>query len=276
MADLRDRLVICSVEECLGPCKKWLGSDRVAAQLYQMLGGRLVLETSGHPAGVRDLHRQLDLDTPVLCWEGDWLYSFVSENICSEPALPQKEMKALARDLLEAFPTASLSVLAPSGAIYLPRVNRLAHAYLKNEESPYLLSELDSIPLPWYRVTLFAEPALFTRIRMYLSEKEFQGYRFFQKEMRLQFLPQAIGKEQALKQLWGQLGVLPQNTLWLGCKETPPQVLRLIGIPVAAWGAGGEVRALAQGRLPRHHEGCLGETLYRLCKGENGDEDRGV
>ena len=248
MTDLHHQLVICSAESCLGSPARWLPSDLAAIRLYQMMGGRLILETEGSPSSVRQLYRQAGLQLPILCWEGNWLYSFATGQICGGEPLPGRDMRALARDLLEAFPGAAMAILTGGGKVYLPRINRLAHAQLKKEGCLYILSELDSIPAPWYQVTFFADPAQFGRIRMYLSEKDFQNYQIRQKDLWLQFLPRGIGADQVLESIWREWNIQPENTLWLGCRSLGP------------------VKEKAVLRLQNAREGCIGEELYRLCK----------
>ena len=175
-------------------------------------------------------------------------------------ALPKKEMRALVRDILEAFPTVGLSILCPNGEQYLPRMNRLAHAYLKEEKAAWVLGELDAAPVPWYKVTLFAEPALFRKIRMYLAEKNFQDYRLEQDALRMQIYPKELGRLYTVEKLWELMRIKPENTYWLGGKGLPRELLEKMG-------------AAAPGQMPAEKvvrasaEGCLGELLYALSKG---------
>lgn len=260
MSDLSDRLVICSLENCLGPGKDWLPSDKTAAKLYAMMGGKLVLETKNGPEYAKKHWEELGLDTPVLCWQGNWLYSYTFGGICGGNALPKKEMRALVRDILEAFPAVGLSILCQNGEQYVPRMNRLAHAYLKDEKAVWVLGELDAAPVPWYKVTLFAEPALFRKIRMYLAEKEFQDYRLEQDALRMQIYPKALGKQYTVEKLWELMRIKPENTYWLGGRGLPRELLEKMG-------------AAAPGQMPAERvirastEGCLGELLYALSKG---------
>ena len=266
MTDLHHQLVICSAENCLGSPARWLPSDLAAIRLYQMMGGRLILETEGSPSSVRQLYRQAGLQLPVLCWEGNWLYSFATGQICGGESLPGRDMRALARDLLEAFPGAAMAILTGGGKVYLPRINRLAHAQLKKEGCLYILSELDSIPAPWYQITFFADPAQFGRIRMYLSEKDFQNYQIWQKDLWLQFLPRGIGADQVLEHIWRDWNIRPENTLWLGCRRLGRETLGRLGRVVAACNAEDAVKEKAVLRLQDSCQGCIGEELYRLCK----------
>ncbi len=266
MTDLHHQLVICSAESCLGSPARWLSSDLAAIKLYQMLGGHLILASDGAPSSIRQLYRQAGLQLPVLCWEGNWLYSFATGQICGGEPLPGREMRALARDLLEAFPSASMTILTRDGRVYLPRINRLAHAQLKKEGCLYILSELDAIPAPWYRITFFADPSLFEKIQKYLAEKDFQNYQLCQKELWLQFLPRGVGPEQVLGSLWHDWNIQPENTLWLGCRALGRGTLEQLGRVVAAYDASDPVRQRAESRLPFLHSGCVGECLYNMCK----------
>ena len=266
MTDLHHQLVICSAESCLGSPARWLPSDLAAIKLYQMMGGHLILASEGAPSSIRQLYRQAGLQLPALCWEGNWLYSFATGQICGGAPLPERQMRALARDLLEAFPAASMAILTRDGRVYLPRINRLAHAQLKKENCLYILSELEAIPAPWYQITFFADPLLFGKIRKYLAEKDFQNYQICQKDLWLQFLPQGVGPEQVLESLWHDWNLQPENTFWLGCRALGRETLEKIGRVAAAHDATDPVRERAEMRLPTAHDGCVGEFLYSICK----------
>lgn len=152
--NLEKTIFISDMDETLFDNEKHISDRNLKAIMeYQKKGGFFTVATGRSIIGFRSYRDILNIQMPVILYNGSCIYDYQKEKIIWVNLLP-KEVKTYIQKLVEKFSKLGMQIMTESG-IYSYRPTPVFKAYLKRESISYIeVGSLDEIPDGWIKAEM--------------------------------------------------------------------------------------------------------------------------
>lgn len=152
--DLGKTIFISDMDETLFDDDKQISAkNREAIVDYQKKGGLFTVATGRSIIGFRPYQDMLNIQAPVILYNGSCIYDYQKEKIVWVRWLPQ-EIKIYIQKLVDEFPKLGMQVMTETG-IYSYHPTPVFKAYLKRESINYTeVKSIDEMPDGWIKAEM--------------------------------------------------------------------------------------------------------------------------
>lgn len=178
--------------------KKITEKDRLAIEKFISLGGKFTVSTGRTFEAFEQYRRMLDLNFPVVLYNGGIIYNYISEKILYAEYLPDSAVNITA-ELLDIMDWAGGEVLKTNGT-YVFRNNYYQKLHTDLCGISPIYSPLADIPDgEWLKVLFAMSEEDISRAEKVIAEKNYSGVDFVKSsDIFIEMLPHNISKGSAL------------------------------------------------------------------------------
>jgi len=256
-------------------------SNATAAVLRQARkedGVHIVLATARPPRSVMPFYRLLDLDSPMINYNGALVYDPPSNRVLLHVPVGPKLARQVVRAARAAFPGVSVSAEIID-RWYTDRVDNTYITQTGRVFRPDLVGPIDDwLTQPVTKLLLLGPPEQMAGIGAMLAKTFKHQVIIMQTEGELlQIMHPTVSKAQALKTVAGELGVTRQQVMAIGDNANDVEMLRWAGLGVAMANAAPAAIAAADAITDHQDRDGVAKAIHTMImKGRplaNGDEN---
>ncbi|WP_413282877.1 Cof-type HAD-IIB family hydrolase [Vibrio sp. MA40-2] len=214
----------------------------------------VVLVTGRHHTAVKPYHAELNLDTPVICCNGTYIYDFVNDEIVSQNAVPHniaKQFLELAeRNQMKVvlYDTHSMVYSRINSPDYIGAMQRWAENFATQMQpmirpAESLQQQIDAAEYVWKFVIEGEPEAIELMQQSELVTEHFSGEKSWSN--RVDFALKGNNKGIRLAEYIGQIGYQPNQVMAVGDNHNDISMLKLAGLGVAMKNADDTVKNIA-------------------------------
>ncbi|MBQ4051568.1 MAG: RluA family pseudouridine synthase [Oscillospiraceae bacterium] len=217
-----------------------------AVRRFRALGGAFTIATGRSVPAAMPVLNALDVDMPVVLYNGAMVYDPTDSSILWEIGLPE-QTKALPEKLLAAFPGVALEVLTADGINVITMNKTLEEHFAKLPDVAYLRRQLsDVIHQNWTKIVMAYPTEQMPELIGWLESLGLEGVMMTHSDHYLfEILPASAGKERALRRLCDFAGFPMNKVIAMGDYYNDVGMIRAAGFGAAPESACDEARAAA-------------------------------
>ena len=226
----------------------------VLRDAQRMVGLRIVLASARPPRSVMPFYSLLDLDTPMINYNGALVYDPTDKRVVMHRPIPCDTARQIVAIAREAYP----DVLVSAEVMDQWFTDRLSQTYLTQTamtHKPDLVAPIDQwLNQPITKLLLLGEQQGIKMLSELLSRRFLHQVAMVQTEMTLlQIMHATVSKAAALKTVAAELGLEREQVMAIGDNANDVGMLLWAGIGVAMANAAPEVIAAAD-YVTDHHD----------------------
>ena len=173
--------------------------DLLAIQRLRQAGGKVALATGRTIQSARPYWTQLQIDCPIILYNGAAIYDPVSQKLCYTVTLPET-FAALVQTVLEHFPEIGAEVLRADGTYVLRNNKEEAEHVALCRVTPVVCTVEEMPKQQWLKVLFAMDPKWMQPLQAFLREHPLPGTAFVQSsDYFYEMLPQGATKGSALE-----------------------------------------------------------------------------
>jgi Cof subfamily protein (haloacid dehalogenase superfamily) len=207
-------------------------------------GGLFTVATGRMDMTVKPYLKNLPVNVPGIIFNGSAIYDFAQERVLWYDCLPDSIME-LSVKILERFPGIGFQVFHGS-KVYIARENAETEKHSRREGFVPVVSALDSIPKPWYKIILAWEPENLAPVEAWLKDTGGEFHAVYSEPQFLELLKPGVTKGHALKRLVALLGLPELKVIAMGDNMNDIELLREADTGIATENAHEAVKAAAR------------------------------
>ncbi|AEE97371.1 Cof-type HAD-IIB family hydrolase [Mahella australiensis] len=242
-------LIVADMDGTLLNDKKEISpKNREYIEKYRKAGGLFTIATGrGRPA-VEDIVKEININIPVIVYNGAQLYDFRNKKAIYEAFLDQKAY-TMALVLLHKLNITFLAYQGPH--MWVERISPVILKHLAKENikiNNVTAASIDTFPTEGInKILTITEQSDFDEFAMLFSQAGLTGVRFVQSEVNyFEILPEGVSKGHALEELAAYLDIPLSQTAAIGDHMNDIEMLRAAGLGVAMANARDEVKRCAR------------------------------
>ncbi len=227
-----------------------------AVRRFRSLGGAFALATGRSIPTASDYLDQLDIQMPVILYNGAMIYDPVDRRPLWMATLPE-ETKTLVERVVAQFPSVGAEVLTGEERLYAVAWNDLIEAHLCGTYPvPHQRCKPDDVMhLPWIKLLFAIHEDEMPALIDWVEQQHLPGVRTVHSDRELfEVLPQAAGKGNALRRLCDLTGFSLEATAAMGDYYNDLEMVQLAGLGAAPENACEAVRDVAAIVTPSNEE----------------------
>ena len=259
------RLLVTDVDgTLLTPDRRIVPSVREAVRAARCCGVRVCLATGRTWSSVQPYAEALDIDPPIILFNGGMVYDFREGRTLLCQALDPEHARTVL-DLLQSFPQVQPHLYVDD-RIYVGRMNDLTRTYARKdgvqvEAVGDLMKALAPDPM---KILIVGEPEELARVRDMIRGRAPEIHVVFSEAHYLEVLPKGASKGSALRVLAQAVGVELQETIAVGDNPNDLEMIQTAGLGVAVANAHPDVKAVAQYVTVRPGGEAIAEVIQRV------------
>lgn len=269
MFDLSKVLIVTDLDGTLLPDNKILSEqDKKAIKRFRADGGKFTVATGRTVQSAMKYFRELDIDLPVILYNGSLIYDTAEEKVMFTDILPDCAID-IAKELFEHMENPGGEVLRLDN-IYIVCNNEyeMEHTRICQVEPVY--TDLDSVPKgDWFKILFASEPSLVEELENYVKSKNYPVDFVRSHDIFIEMLPKDSSKGTALKEYIKLMGMEDYKIYAAGDFHNDIEMLQTADIGAATANAQQAVKDIADVVLERtSDEGAIAELIDRIYSGD--------
>ena len=263
----QNMLLISDMDGTLLTADKRVSEENLQAiQKFRSLGGKFTIASGRSIPSLAHFAKKLELDTPVILFNGGAIYDFTNQRTIWHCELPQQSAVTYLKDVMEHFPPVGIEVLVDD-KIYVIRNNEIVLKHLNTEKIAYSDVEIDQVPNGWYKVLFGLEPSLMDEFEAYLLGKNYPDVSFVRSFTHyLEMLPLGCSKGGALPHLSELTGVPVDSMVAIGDYYNDYDFIKGAGTGVAVENAPDDIKQIADLVVCDHEHHAISDLVERLIR----------
>jgi len=239
-------------------------SESILARV-RAAGVHIVLASARPPRSVMAFYTRLDLDTPMINYNGALVYDPPSQRVLAHRPIPA----AVAGDIVHDARSRHPEVIVSAEILdrwFTDRVDERYTTETGRHCKPDLLAPIGEwLNQPVTKLLLLGEPPMLTSLRKYFATAYEHQVTMVQTEgFLLQIMHATTSKAQALREVAAELGVRREDVLAVGDNANDVGMLQWAGTSVAVANACPEALAVADHITGHHDENGAALAVERL------------
>lgn len=193
-------LVLSDMDGTLLPASKVISkADLAAIQAFRAEGGQFTIATGRTWQAAQRYLAQLQIDVPVILFNGAAIYDPIQGEMLYTQALPEKSVE-ITQQVLDVFPDVSAEIIR-ADATYVARMTAYEEEHLQICQVEPILCTVDEVPkCDWLKVLFAIAPERMDALQAYFRAQHWTCADFVQSEARFyEMLPKGATKGSALK-----------------------------------------------------------------------------
>ena len=217
-------------------------------------GVQIVLASARPPRSVMAFYTQLDLDTPMINYNGALVYDPPSQRVLAHRPIPTGVAVEIVRDARARHPDVVVSAEVLD-RWFTDRVDERFQTETARHCRPDVLAPIDDwLTQPVTKLLLLGEQATLTSLRKHVARAYEHQVAMVQTEgFLLQIMHATTSKAQALREVAAELGVRREETLAIGDNANDVGMLQWAGVSVAVANACPDALSVAH-FVTDHHD----------------------
>lgn len=238
-------LLVTDMDGTMLTTDKQISNENLEAiKRFRELGGRFTIATGRSIPSLEHYVHLLDLDTPVILYNGGTIYDYGRREILWHSLL-KEETRAYVRDVYERFPQVGIEILL-GDQIYVVRKNEVVHRHLETERLPYNMTTVDEAPKGWFKVLFALEPELMDEFEAYMLSQNYDDVCFVRSFTHyFEMLPIGCSKGGALHHLAEVTDTPIEKVVAIGDYYNDYEMIQNAGVGVAVENAPDELKQIA-------------------------------
>lgn len=222
-------------------------------------GGMFTVATGRMNKAVEPYLQVLPLSIPAIVYNGAAIYDFTAKKFLWEKFLPENLENVVAK-IQEQFPEAGIEVFPESG-IYLVKQNKYVEQHVKREGFNPIISDLKSVPKPWFKVLIACAPERLAEIEEFLGGMEEEFHAVYSEPQFLELINSKVSKGDAIKRLSAMLNYPCESIVAMGDNKNDIEMLRTVGTGIAVANAHETVSEVADMTCSHHDHDAVAEVI---------------
>ena len=259
------KLAVCDIDGTLVDGQKEIppiNHEMIGA--FKRGGGHFSLATGRIEKSVKRYCRELEVDVPVILYNGARIYNPIKDEVIREHCLIQQDVRR-ALELLEEIPLDP--IFYSGGEAYVREVTDNIRNFQNGDG--YLCELVDSLDfLVEKQVTKILMIGDGNSIDAFREQFDSDGDLVQSEYNYLEILPTGVNKGTALEELAEYLGLSLGEIVCFGDNPNDMEMIRTAGLGVAMDNAHEELKANADLIAPSHDMGGVGRILDKIISGE--------
>ncbi|HOF19133.1 MAG TPA: Cof-type HAD-IIB family hydrolase, partial [Phycisphaerae bacterium] len=228
-------------------------------------GVHIVLATARPPRSVMPFYSQLELDTPMVNYNGALVYDPISRRVLMHRPVSAKISRGIVRLAREKYP----GVLVSAEVLdrwYTDRVDDRYATATARHFRPDVLAPIEQwLTTPVTKLLLLGEPDRLLELARDIHAAYPHQVQIVRTEGELlQIMHATVSKAQALRAVAGEMGVTREQVMAIGDNANDVEMLRWAGIGVAMANAAPEALAAADVVTDHHDSDGAARAIHRL------------
>ena len=270
MRSLEEVMVVASLEGALlDKNGKMPRANAEVIRLFCSRGGRFSVASNRTPAYVCAALEGVPVTEPVICSGGAVIYDVNKREYAAQRLMNPGEAEKAMEAICTAIPGLGVILQRQDGTLCAVRTNEATHAYLRRENTGYLLCQLSDVQKLWVRVIFTGKPEQMERLEQYMERHRNVAELSFARatDDSCHLLGVDVSKGVALRELAQLCEVSQPDIYTIGGNQSDQYLMQMAGHAVAMPCAPVKVKLAADlvTRLEAR-EGGAGEFLYQLIK----------
>ena len=262
-------LIVCDIDGTLVNSEKQVsGENREAIREYRERGGMFSLATGRIEKSVNRFCRELNLDVPMILYNGARIVHPVTGEVILDRLLSREDVERT-EALLETIPLEPIFFIRGEG--YVRRVTPAIETYQKGDGflCRVLGPEEKPAELPVTKILMIGHESHFGPFREGFARDPRCTAALVQSEVNfLEVLPEGTNKGNALKVLAAHLGLKLDQTAAFGDNPNDLEMIETAGLGVAMANGHESLKALADRIAPSHNDHGVAVVIRELLEGE--------
>lgn len=247
------RLLVTDMDGTLLNTKHRVSPENSAAiRRFTEGGGLFTLATGRMEKTVRPYLSGLTINAPGIIYNGAAIYDFSENRVLWRNCLPDG-IEDVVRGVIGRFPGAGIQAFH-GGEIYFIRENEETERHRLREGFVPIVSALDRVPKPWYKVLIAWKPEKLAVVEAWLKETGGDFRSVYSEPQFLELLNPQVSKGHALGRLVSMLGIPALKVTAMGDNLNDMEMLKEADIGIAT-GNAHELLKAAAGLCSRDNDG---------------------
>ena len=206
-------------------------------------GGLFTLATGRMEKTVKPYLENLPVNVPGIIYNGAAIYDFYESRVLWHNCLPDS-ITEVSQGILDRFPDIGFEVLH-GGDIYFITKNEETERHSIREGFDSIISTLDKVPKPWYKVLMAWKPDNLAVVEAWLKETGGDFHAVYSEPQFLELLNSSASKGHALKQLLSMQGLQGLKVTAMGDNMNDLEMLKEADFGIATGNAHESLREAA-------------------------------
>ncbi len=217
--------------------------NREAIRRFVDGGGLFTVATGRMEFAVRGYLDELPLNVPAILYNGASIYDFKNGRVLWDCCLPGN-MQNLVSDAAAAFPGIGVTIFH-GGDVYFAAENIETRKHREREGFIPVLTEIDKVPEPWYKIILTWDPPKLKEVEAFLKKRPEGFHMVYSEPQFLELLNKEASKGHALKRLVEMLDNPELCVVAMGDNMNDVEMIREAGVGIAVDNANARLKEKA-------------------------------
>lgn len=229
-------------------------------------GGLFTLATGRMNRTVKPYLSELPVNVPGIVFNGAVIYDFTGETILWSDSMAES-MGAVALRILDRYPGIGFQIFHGND-VYIVSENIETEKHSRREGFEPIITTLDKVPKPWYKILLAWDPEKLADVEAWLNEIGGEFHAVYSEPQFLELLNPRASKGHALNRLISMLNIPGLQVIAMGDNMNDMEMLQEADVGVATENAHELAAAAADFRCGSNDNHAVAEVIGWI---ENGN-----
>ena len=261
------RLLVCDMDGTLLNSKSKVSKEnKEALERFVEGGGLFTVATGRMEISVIPYLSDLPVNVPAILYNGAAIYDFGKNKILWEDNLQPGVINPI-KQVIERFPGIGVEFFH-GGRAYFVKQNEFTEAHMIRENFKPVITEVDEVPLPWFKSILAWDPKKLREVEEFLNGFHEPFTQVYSEPQFLELLNLNASKGNALKVLTQMLGISKSSVIAMGDNLNDVELIREADIGIAVENAHSRLKAIADICCAHHDRNAVSEVIEWLEEGK--------
>ena len=263
----KDKLLICDMDGTLLDSSSRLSREnKTAIDRFVAGGGLFTVATGRMEKSVMQYLQDLPINLPAIVYNGAAIYDFQADRLLWQDNLVPGVIDPV-KEVMERFPEIGVEFFH-GGMTYFVRENRYTYEHMLREKFDPIVTAVDEVPHPWFKVILAWEPRRLAEVEEFLMEFRTLFSQVYSEPQFLELLNLNVSKGNALKVLIQMLGLDHTCVISMGDNLNDIELIREANVGIATGNAHRALKAAADLCCSHHDLNAVSEVISWIENGK--------
>lgn len=264
---IKDILVVSDIDNTLLTAENGIPEYNLQMiRKFKAMGGNFTIATGRSIESVSKYLKQLELNIPVITYNGGIIYDFKNKIYLHKQTLPQSAKQAF-EIIRSKFPEVGAEVMCDNNRLYMIRENAYTHKHVDDEKLSYVCSDISSVKNGWIKCLFADKNSKLMQVKEFCETMQFSELDFVMSNtIYFEMIPKGVSKGDALKRLCDMINVNIKNTVAVGDYYNDIEILKTAGMSVCVDNAPQDIKNICQAIVPKCTDGGVGYLLDQIIK----------